>query len=72
VYEGNSQVYGAGNEKIALQSPPPEGCTIEEKHVLFVTYEPDNEELAVYEMDREEVVNAEIVYPKTMTKREKK
>ena len=68
-YEGHSQVYGAGGEKIALASPPPEGYHLEDKHILFMTYEPDNEELVLYEVPKDEVMNAEIVYPKTMTKR---
>jgi len=72
IYEGHSQVYGAGSEKIALASPPPEGYDLEDKHVLFVTYEPDNEEVAVFEVPKDEVMEAEIVYPKTMTKRAKK
>lgn len=69
IYEGHSQVYGAGTDKIALASPPPEGCELEQKHVLFVTYEPDNEEMVVYEIPKDEVMSAEIIYPKTMTKR---
>lgn len=71
IYEGHSQVYGAGSEKIALASPPPEGFELDQKHVLFVTYEPDNECLSVYEVPKEEILSAEIVYPKTMTKRVK-
>jgi len=65
IYEGCSQVYGAGSEKIALASPPPSGYSIEDKHILFVTYEPDNEKLSVHEIPREKVETAEIIYPKT-------
>jgi len=65
IYEGCSQVYGAGSEKIALASPPPSGYSIEDKHILFVTYEPDSEVISVHELPKDEVENAEIIYPKT-------
>lgn len=65
LYEGCSQVYGAGSEKIALASPPPSGYSIEDKHILFVTYEPDNSVLSVHEIPKDKVEEADIVYPKT-------
>lgn len=59
-YKNSPQVYGSASKKIALESAPPEGCNIEDKRVLFVSYEPDNEEISVYRLPQEEVVNAEI------------
>ena len=70
IYDGHSQVFGAGSEAVALSSPPPKGFTLEQKHIFFVTYEPDSENLAVYELDRDKVVNAEIAQPKTKKKKE--
>lgn len=60
IYKNSSQVYGSASKKIALESAPPEGCKLEDKRVLFVTYEPDNEQLAVYPVPQSEVLNAEI------------
>lgn len=60
MYKNSSQVYGSASKKIALESAPPEGCKLEDKRVLFVSYEPDTENLAVYKLPDEEVQNAEI------------
>jgi predicted GTPase len=68
LYEGHSQIYGAGSEEIALASPPPKSCEIEQKHVFFITHEPDSDNLAVYEIARDKVLEAEIIHPKTSKK----
>ena len=60
LYPNISQVYGCASKKIALESPPPDGCSLEDKRILFVTYEPDNNALSVYPVPQEEVLNAEI------------
>lgn len=60
MYKNSSQVFGSASKKIALESPPPEGCKLEDKRVLFVSYEPDTENLSVYKLPDEEVQNAEI------------
>lgn len=60
VYKNSSQVYGSASKKIALESAPPDGCKLEDKRVLFVSYEPDNEQLSVYQVPQEEVLQAEI------------
>jgi hypothetical protein len=60
MYKNSSQVYGSASKKIALESAPPEGCKLEDKRVLFVSYEPDTENIAVYKLPDEEVQNAEI------------
>jgi hypothetical protein len=59
-YKGSSQVYGCASKKIALESAPPDGYTIFDKKILFITFEPDNNQLCVYEVSDEEVHNAEI------------
>lgn len=64
VYESDSQVYGAASRDVALKSPPPVGTPIEEKHILFITYQPDNKVLSVHELPHEEVMNAELEQPK--------
>lgn len=58
IYDGISQVYSAASEATALSSLPPKGTSTEDKHVLFITYEPDGEKLAVYEVDKKEVDDA--------------
>jgi hypothetical protein len=60
IYSGHSQVYGCSTKKIALESPPPEGCSLVDKKVLFITFEPDTNQLSVYKVDDEEVLNADI------------
>ena len=46
VYKNHSQVYGCSSKKIALDSPPPEGYSLGEKNIFFVTFEPDTDNLA--------------------------
>jgi hypothetical protein len=65
VYKNHSQVYGCSSKKIAIESPPPEGYAEEDKNILFVTFEPDTDNLCVYKVDKEE----EII---TTSKRKKK
>ena len=36
VYKNHSQVYGCSSKKIALESPPPEGYTNDDKRILFM------------------------------------
>lgn len=59
-YVNSSQVYGAGSKEIALQSPPPAGSSLEDKRILFITYQPDTSILAVQQVPQEEVLEAEI------------
>jgi hypothetical protein len=59
-YEGLSQVFGCASKKIALESPPPEGYFLKQKKVLFITFEPDKNNLCVYQVSQEEVMEAEI------------
>lgn len=59
-YTGHSQVYGCSSKKIALESAPPEGYSLKDKKVLFITFEPDTSNLVVYTVPDEEVQGAEI------------
>jgi hypothetical protein len=59
-YDGHSQVYGSSSKKIALESAPPEGYSLKDKKILFITFEPDTNNLCVYKVDEQEVINAEI------------
>lgn len=59
-YTGHSQVYGCSSKKIALESPPPEGYSLSDKKILFITFEPDTNNLCVYKVDDEEVMGADI------------
>lgn len=60
VYENVSQVYGATSKDVALQSPPPNGSSLEDKMVFFITYQPDNAILAVQQVPQSEVLEADI------------
>lgn len=53
VYKNHSQVYGTGTKKIALESPPPEGVSIEDKHIFFVTFEPDTDNICLSKIKQE-------------------
>lgn len=59
-YKGLSQVFGCASKKIALESAPPDGYTLDQKKILFVTFEPEKNNLCVYEVPKEEIMNAEI------------
>lgn len=54
VYKNNSQVYGCSSKKIALESPPPEGNSIDDKNIFFVTLEPDTNNLCLYKVSEQE------------------
>jgi hypothetical protein len=54
VYKNNSQVYGCSTKKIALESPPPEGNSVEDKNVFFVTLEPDTNNICLYKISEKE------------------
>lgn len=51
VYKNHSQVYGCSTKKIAEDSPPPEGVSPEDKHIFFVTFEPDSDNICLYNID---------------------
>lgn len=63
LYVGDSQLYGTATKQIALETPPPDDIPLENKRVLFVSFEPDNETLTVHPLSREEVMNAELKVP---------
>lgn len=60
VYESHPQVYASGTKTVALASPPPEGCELKDKHIFFITYDLDNDQVMVHQLPRDEVLNAEI------------
>ena len=51
VYNNHSQVYGCSSEKVAMESPPPEGLTENDKNVFFVTFEPDTNNISLYKTE---------------------
>lgn len=65
LFKGESQVYSTATKSIALATPPPDGIPLEDKRVLFVTYQPDNEILSVHPLPQEEILQAEIAEKKT-------
>lgn len=66
-YDGESQVYASGSKEIALETPPPEGLTLESKHIGFITHRPDDDCVVVHEIPQEEVLTAEIKEKKKKT-----
>ncbi len=70
LYVGDSQLYGTATEKIALETPPPDDIPLEDKRVLFISFEPDNEVLTVHPVPQEKVLNAEIKYKVKKTETE--
>jgi len=55
VYKNHSQVYGCSSKKIAAESPPPEGYSENDKRILFVSFEPDTDNLCAYLVSREDI-----------------
>jgi hypothetical protein len=53
VYKNNSQVYGSASKKIATETPPPEGCTDEDKNIFFITLEPDTGNICLHKIEEE-------------------
>jgi hypothetical protein len=51
VYKNHSQVYGCSSQKIAVESPPPDGLTENDKNIFFVTFEPDSDNICLYKLD---------------------
>lgn len=55
VYDNHSQVYGSSSEKIAIESPPPEGLSEKDKNIFFINYEPDTKNICVYKVDPQDI-----------------
>jgi hypothetical protein len=70
VYEHDPQVYGCASKDIALSTPPPEGFTLADKRVYYVTVEPDNKMLVWRRLPQEEVEAAELKAHKKKEKNE--
>jgi len=56
VYKNHSQVYGCSSKKIAIESPPPEGYTEDDKKILFTSFEPDTDNLCVYVVSKDDLL----------------
>ena len=63
-YRTESQVYGTATEEIALETPPPDGISIEDKKIFFITQRPDDGTLVLHEIPPEKVRSAELKLPK--------
>jgi len=55
VYENSPQVFSASTLDTILKGDPPKNCTIEGRSVLFLSYFPDDKELKVFEVTKEEL-----------------
>jgi len=68
IHKTDSQVLGSASKDIALTTPLPEGVTIDDRIVGFITYEPDNERLCFYPISEDEIKSAQLV---TSTRKKK-
>lgn len=57
VYRNHSQVYGCSSEKVAQDSPPPEGLTEDDKNIFFITFEPDTNNISLYKTQKQDKEN---------------
>jgi hypothetical protein len=57
VYKDHSQVYGCSSKKIAIESPPPEGYSVDDKNVFFITFEPDTDSISIHKINNQEESN---------------
>lgn len=69
-YRNDPQVFGSTSKEIALSSPPPEGSTLEDKRIWFISNEPDTGQIVKYEIPQDEILSAEIKEPKPKKKKE--
>jgi hypothetical protein len=58
VWEKTSQVYSASAISTVLKTPVPKGCTPDDKHVLFISYLPDEKKLCVYPLSDKQIEEA--------------
>lgn len=54
VYKNHSQIYGSSTKKIAVDSPPPEGLSTEDKNIFFITFEPENDNICLHKIEEKE------------------
>lgn len=51
-------MYGAATKERALETPPPDGVSLADKRVMFITLHPDEGTLVVHPIPQEEVMDA--------------
>lgn len=61
LYEGSSQVYGCASKKVALDTLPPAGFSLDSKRILFVSMEPDTTNLVVRQLPPDETYSEEVL-----------
>lgn len=59
VYNNHTQVYGCSSQKIAIESPPPEGSSIDDKNIFFITFEPDSQNISLHKLTEEQLKDKE-------------
>ena len=59
VYKNHSQVYGSSSKKVAVDSPAPEGVSLEDKNIFFITFEPDTDNICLHKINDQEEENVE-------------
>jgi len=57
VYKEHSQIYGCSSKKIAMERPPPEGYSVDDKNVFFITFEPDTDSISIHKVNNQEESN---------------
>lgn len=68
VYKNHSQVYGCSSKKIAIESSPPEGYSENDKKILFVSFEPDTDNLCAYVVSKDDITEGETEVKKSKKK----
>lgn len=58
LFKNSSQVYSTSNLKTAVVSPPPKGCKVEDRVILFTTFSLDDNELHAYVLDDDQIQKA--------------
>lgn len=59
MYKNHSQVYGCSSKKTALDSPPPEGFSENDKNIFFITLEPDSNNISLIKINNKENENGQ-------------
>jgi hypothetical protein len=70
IFKGDSQVYASKGEDKALETPPPPGCTIEDKRVWFISHEPDTNKITLRRVPQDKVESAELKHRKVTKKKD--
>lgn len=72
VYKNNSQVYSASSLSTIANTPLPKGVKQEDVNILFITFQPDTQELCVFRVPEDEIEEAKKEAEEKKTKKKTK